>query len=71
MRELIDAPGVHDMSGDFARKSMKLARILRVRIQRGDFFDGHVLSRLGVSRRRRRGPSCWTRSVLPVRTARC
>lgn len=49
MRELLDRPGTHDMSGDFAPKSMKLTRILRTRIQRGDFQNGDVFDRKNLA----------------------
>jgi DNA-binding GntR family transcriptional regulator len=50
MKELLhEEPGHSDLTADYAPKPIKLARILRARIQRGDFSNGHYLSRIKLA----------------------
>jgi hypothetical protein len=50
MKELLhEAPDYSDLNADRAPKRIKLARILRARIQRGDFKDGQYISRIELA----------------------
>jgi hypothetical protein len=50
MKELLhEVPDDSDLNADYAPKRIKLARILRVRIQRGDFKNGQYLSRIELA----------------------
>ena len=50
MREALhEEPGRFDLAADYAPKRIRLARILRARIQRGDFSDGQYLSRVKLA----------------------
>jgi DNA-binding transcriptional MocR family regulator len=50
MKELLhEVPDGSDLNADWAPKRIKLARILRVRIQRGDFSSGQYLSRIELA----------------------
>jgi DNA-binding transcriptional MocR family regulator len=50
MKELLhEVPDDSDLNADYAPKRIKLARILRVRIQRGDFKNGQYLGRIELA----------------------
>ena len=50
MKELLhEVPMNNDLSADYAPKSIQLARILRIRIQRGEFSDGEYFSRIKLA----------------------
>jgi DNA-binding transcriptional MocR family regulator len=50
MKELLhDVPMNNDLSADYAPKSIQLARILRTRIQRGEFSNGEYFSRIKLA----------------------
>jgi DNA-binding transcriptional MocR family regulator len=50
MKELLhEVVDYNDLNADHAPKRIKLARILRVRIQRGDFSNGQYLSRIELA----------------------
>lgn len=48
-KELLCDPGAHDLNADFAPKYIRLGRILRVRIQRGEFPGGSLLDRKAIA----------------------
>jgi hypothetical protein len=49
MKELLSEPYALDLSADHAPKSIKLGRILRVRIQRGEFPNGSLFDRKAIA----------------------
>jgi DNA-binding GntR family transcriptional regulator len=50
MKELLhEVPKYNDLEADYAPKPIKLARILRVRIQRGEFSEGEYFSRIKLA----------------------
>lgn len=49
MKELLSEPSAHDLSADYAPKFIKLARILRDCIQRGELPNGSLLDRNAIA----------------------
>ena len=50
MRDLLhEVPKYSDLDADYAPKPIRLARILRVRIQRGEFSNGEYFSRIKLA----------------------